>query len=98
MGKTRVLAVATCAAALVGVGASASFAGEVTGNGKPTHAIGNAQSACAFSGQEDLQFLPGGSKGDPAHSQSYGQLLKVQRNGGPAPFGFPGEDCRGNLP
>jgi hypothetical protein len=98
MGKSRLFAVLACAVAVLGVGASGAFAGEITGNGKPTHAIGNASSACAFSGQEDDQFASGGSKGVPAHSQSYGQLLKAERNGGPPPFGFPGDNCRGNLP
>jgi hypothetical protein len=52
MGKTRVFGVAVCAAALVGVGASAAFAGEVTGNGKPKGVNDNA-SLCAYSGLND---------------------------------------------
>ena len=34
MGMRRVLAVASCAAAVVAVGAGSAFAGEITGNGK----------------------------------------------------------------
>ena len=34
MGMRRLLAVAACAAAVVGVGAGSAFAGEITGNGK----------------------------------------------------------------
>jgi hypothetical protein len=54
--KRSLCAIAVCATAVVGVGASAAFAGEITGSGKPT---GNrpdfvtplhASSACAYSG------------------------------------------------
>ena len=76
MGKNRALAVATCAAAVMGLGANAALAGEVTGSGK------NAQqnqgvSWCSFSGLNDEpdrpldEFNPGGT------SQSYGQELKL---------------------
>jgi hypothetical protein len=76
VGKNRALAVATCAAAVMGLGANAALAGEVTGSGK------NAQqnqgvSWCSFSGLNDEpdrpldEFNPGGT------SQSYGQELKL---------------------
>ena len=66
MGKARLFAVAACAAAVVGVGASAAFAGEITGSGKggpngdgtPGGTL-NASSACAFSGLEDGAATPG---------------------------------------
>jgi hypothetical protein len=66
MGKARFFAVAACAAAFVGVGASAAFAGEITGSGKggpngngtPGGTL-NASSACAFSGLEDGAATPG---------------------------------------
>lgn len=48
---------AICATVALGVGSSA-FAGEITGNGKPTGMLGNAKSACAFSGQEDNPDSP----------------------------------------
>ncbi len=72
MRMRRLLAVASCAVAVVAVGAGSAFAGEITGNGKPLwtntdrwtdpvtgepveHTL-HANSACAFSGQEDNQF------------------------------------------
>ena len=66
MGKARLFAVAACAAAVVGVGASAAFAGEITGSGKggpngdgtPGGTL-NASSACAFSGLDDGAATPG---------------------------------------
>ena len=76
------------AALIASLGASAAFAGEVTGNGRSLHLPGgglHGHSACAFSGQEDLQFedengvpLPAGEvvKGVPAHAQSWGQIPK----------------------
>jgi hypothetical protein len=87
LGKS-LLATAVCAVALGGVGASAAFAGEITGNGKPLwtnttdwnaeHTLHGA-SACAFSGQEDLQYGP---NPDPTagHSQSWGQIPKEVRD------------------
>ena len=70
MGKTRLFAVAACAAVLVGVGASAALAGEVKGppqapcggTGQPvctpntndTAAPTHAASLCAFSGLNDM--------------------------------------------
>ena len=66
MVKVRLFAVAACAAAVVGVGASAAFAGEITGSGKggpngdgtPGGTL-NASSVCAFSGLEDGAATPG---------------------------------------
>ena len=49
------LGMATAVAALVlGIGAGPALAGEITGNGKLKEV--NGKSACAFSGQEDLQW------------------------------------------
>ena len=81
------------------------LAGEVTGNGKSLHVDGggkwgtglHARSFCAFSGQEDLQFEEGGSKGDPGHAQSWGQIPKADRDF-IAPLGFhPGRACNPNY-
>jgi hypothetical protein len=85
------VAAAFCAIAVMGVGATAAFAGEVTGNGKPLwtntqdwsaefHTLHGA-SACAFSGQEDLQF-PANPEYDPnaGHAQSWGQIPKADRD------------------
>ena len=55
------------------VGASSAFAGEITGNGKPTAAPANANSECSFSGLDDPDadvFV---------HAQNWGQLSKEQR-------------------
>jgi hypothetical protein len=64
---------ALCAVAVVGLGSSA-FAGEITGSGKGgpkgdgvPGAIGNARSACAFSGLDDAR----GGHGDV---QNFGHI------------------------
>ena len=96
MGKS-LIAAAVCAAVVAVVGAGSAFAGEITGNGKPlwtstsvdpvtgevSHTL-HANSICAFSGQEDLQFvdakgnlLANPTKGQPGHSQSWGQLVSA---------------------
>ncbi len=60
MGKKRLFAVAVSAAALMGLGANAALAGEVKGppgtpnNTNETGAPANANSACAYSGLNDL--------------------------------------------
>ena len=86
MGKF--FAAAACAAAFAGVTVSASLAGEVNGNGDPTGAPANANSICAYSGQNDGR-PPGG------RVQSYGQNVKAGRDN-PAHGGFnPGDACKG---
>jgi hypothetical protein len=81
------------AAVVLSLTAGAALAGEITGNGKSLHVDGSkwgtglhARSVCAFSGQEDLQFLddagnplPTAHKGDPGHAQSWGQIPKEVR-------------------
>ena len=78
MSKTLLLVAALCAVLVAAVGATSAFAGEITGNGKPkwtntitdpvtgevSHTL-HGQSACAFSGQEDDQFLGGPRRGQP---------------------------------
>jgi hypothetical protein len=113
------LAIATFAAAVVvGMGASAAFAGEVTGNcnnapaGSPAadnckeDQNANANSICAFSGQNDNpdapldQAVPPGPGGP---SQSYGQENRLglrdpsadNPGQGDSDF-FPGNACNGN--
>jgi hypothetical protein len=75
MDVGRVFAVTGCMAAVVAVGAGSAFAGEVTGNGKPTSGPAHANSICVFSGQNDV---PEGSptEGIGGISQSYGQDVK----------------------
>ena len=57
----RVLAVAACTAAVVGVGAGSAFAGEITGNGKWIAGSETAplkgKSECAYSGLNDNYVL-----------------------------------------
>jgi hypothetical protein len=89
---------AACAAVLAAASAGAAFAGEVTGNGKPTQGPAHANSICVFSGQNDdptaplsldMTIAPNGPGG---HSQSYGQDVKL----GLSPHDFnPGDACRG---
>ena len=74
MGMRRILAMAACIVAVVALGAGSAFAGEVTGNGKPTQGPAHANSICVFSGQNDFP------EGDPeegpgGRTQSYGQDL-----------------------
>ena len=87
---------ATAAAVLIAsLAASSVFAGEITGNGKILKVDGggkwgtnlHARSFCAFSGQEDLQYLdengvplPVAHKGDPGHAQSWGQIPREFRD------------------
>jgi hypothetical protein len=86
---TSRLALAIGAATLVAsLSAGSVLAGEITGNGKLKDVHG--RSACAFSGQEDLQWYfddentmprPADAvvKGSPSHSQSWGQIPKADR-------------------
>jgi hypothetical protein len=86
----RRFSIAVSAAALVlSLSASAALAGEITGNGKSLQLDGgglHGRSACAWSGQEDLQFqdhegnpLASPTKGVPGHAQSWGQIPKADR-------------------
>ncbi len=88
MGKTRLFAVAVCAAAVMGMGAGGALAGEVKGHGNGNTPIGaapdadpHAGSICSFSGQND----------DPNEEGAGG---RVQH---PAPGDLHGGDnaCRG---
>jgi hypothetical protein len=80
------MAIAT-AAVVLGLSAGAVFAGEITGNG--TLKAVNGHSACAYSGQEDLQWFTDDSdttrkdvatRGVPGHAQSWGQIPKAIRD------------------
>jgi len=95
--KKSALAAMLCTFAFGGAGASAAFAGEVTGNGKPTAGPAHANSICVFSGQNDDPTAPTspplGPNGPGGHSQSYGQ---ENRLGLIDPHEFnPGDACRG---
>jgi hypothetical protein len=78
--KSRLVLSLGAAILLVVLSVSTVLAGEITGNGR--YKGTNGRSACSFSGQQDLQwFLDDGqqtrklvpTKGDPSHSQSWGQ-------------------------
>jgi len=90
MSKRSLLAAAACAVVFAAVSAGTAFAGEVTGNGKPTAAPSNANSICAFSGQNDHPSDPAPEGG---RTQSYGQLVS---QGAADPHAFnPGDACHG---
>jgi hypothetical protein len=84
---TRLAVALAATAAILSLGTSSVLAGEVTGNGRLIDVQG--RSACAFSGQEDLQFFTDNgdatpkdviTKGDPGHAQSWGQIPKAVRD------------------
>src|SRR5690349_10474734 len=95
------LLAALCAVIVAGVCASAAFAGEVTGNGKPTAGPDHANSICVFSGQNDdpnapivsAEPTPEAPNGPGGRTQNYGQDV---RHGLISPHVFnPGMACRG---
>ena len=93
MSKRLRLAAACSVAVITGVGASAAFAGEVTGNGKPTAGPANANSICVFSGKNDDPTRPLDGENPGGVAQSYGQENKL---GLVDPHVFnPGDACRG---
>ncbi|HEX2765975.1 MAG TPA: hypothetical protein VHR55_04975 [Candidatus Limnocylindria bacterium] len=96
---------ALLATMLLALSAAAVAAGEITGNGKSTAAPAHANSICAFSGQEDLQWFfdddntmpkPQPTRGEPGHAQSWGQIPKFVRDNILAPEEHPGNSCNGN--
>jgi hypothetical protein len=84
-----------CGIAMTVLGVGSAFAGEVTGNGKPTGAPAHANSICAFSGQNDGNPPPGRNA---AHVQNWGagaipkEVRDVMRTQG---F-HPGDACNGH--
>jgi hypothetical protein len=93
MSKKSLVAAMLCAAVVTGAGASAAFAGEITGNGKPTQGPAHANSICVFSGKNDEPTAPPTGLDPGGVSQSYGQLNKL---GSVDPHQFnPGDACRG---
>jgi hypothetical protein len=96
MLRKSMLAAAVSAVIVAGAGASAAFAGEVTGNGKPTAGPSHANSICVFSGRNDDPGAPldgSGPNGPGGIAQSYGQENKL---GLVDPTVFnPGDACRG---
>jgi hypothetical protein len=90
-----------CAMTLVGASGSAAFAGEITGNGKPTQGPAHANSICVFSGQNDdptapivsAAPTPEAPNGPGGRTQNYGQDV---RHGLLNPsITTPGDNCQG---
>jgi hypothetical protein len=94
-----VVAAASGAAVFGIVGVGAAFAGEITGNGKPTQGPAHANSICVFSGQNDDPTAPISldrsiaPNGPGGRTQNYGQDVR---------YGLlnpsivtPGDSCRG---
>jgi hypothetical protein len=101
MRKGRLFLVAIFVTAFMSVSASATLAGEITGNGKPTHGPANANSICVFSGRNDDPTAPiesaepteAAPNGPGGPTQSYGQDV---RYGLLTPaIVTPGMTCRG---
>jgi hypothetical protein len=81
-----------------------ALAGEITGNGRLLTVHGH--SACAFSGQEDLQWFTDDSdqtpledpvRGVPSHSQSWGRIPKADRDFLATIGLHPGEACNPTI-
>src|SRR4051794_35383530 len=96
MRTKSMLAAAFCVVVMAGASAGAAFAGEVTGNGKPTAGPAHANSICVFSGQNDDPTAPlsldrtVAPNGPGGVSQSFGQDVKI----GLDPRSFnPGDAC-----
>ena len=96
---TRFALAISTAAMVLSLTASLAMAGEITGNGRLLDVKG--KSACANSGQEDLQWYttdadtalkPVATRGVPGHAQSWGQIPKTVRDSFPA-FLHPGIAC-----
>jgi len=88
-----------CTMAVAGPGAGAAFAGEITGNGKPTAGPAHANSICVFSGTNDNPTNPLDIPDAGGVAQSYGQLVRlgvIENFFGASPKTFnPGDTCRG---
>jgi hypothetical protein len=101
--KSSLVAV-VCTMVAAGPGAGAAFAGEITGNGKPTAGPAHANSICVFSGKNDNPSAPLDNPDAGGVSQSYGQLVRlgvIENFFGATPKTFnPGDTCRGgsNVP
>jgi hypothetical protein len=96
MRKKWTLAALLCTAAVAGPTAGAAYAGEITGNGKPTAGPKHANSICVFSGKNDDPGAPldgSGPNGPGGVSQSFGQDVKLGL-ADPRTFN-PGDACRG---
>jgi hypothetical protein len=104
LSRKSALVAVVCTMAVAGPGAGAAFAGEITGNGKPTAGPAHANSICVFSGKNDNPSAPLDNPDAGGVSQSYGQLVRlgvIENFFGATPKTFnPGDTCRGgsNVP
>ena len=97
----KVVAAVAASIAAVGVTAGAAFAGEVTGNGKPTPIrSGVAASICAFSGLEDWTLSTTQPPGPPEGIAVKPGVVQVPRHegGNTYPPGVPGFACSPGRP
>lgn len=88
-----------CTVVVSGATAGGAFAGEITGNGKPTAGPTHANSVCVYSGKNDKPNNPMDIPDAGGVSQSYGQLVRLGVienffDATPATFN-PGDTCRG---
>ena len=97
----KAIVTTVCGIAFVGATGTAAFAGEITGNGKPTQGPAHANSICVFSGQNDdptapiisANPIPAAPNGPGGRTQSYGQDV---RHGLLNPsIVTPGQSCQG---
>jgi hypothetical protein len=104
MSKKSLFPALLSVVAFTGASAGAAYAGEITGNGKPTAGPTHANSICVFSGKNDNPSAPQDNPDAGGVSQSYGQLLRlgvIESFFGATPKTFnPGDTCRGgsNVP
>jgi hypothetical protein len=90
----KLIAGAVLAVTVVGAPVASVFAGEITGNGKPTPVNGYVmKSICAFSGQNDVPDDPieGG------RVQNWGIIPKEIRDQLAAAGEHPGDACNGHT-
>jgi hypothetical protein len=73
------------------------FAGEITGNGKPTQGPAHANSICVFSGLEDGGDFPGQPAGPGAPPQNWGHIPKADRDILTQEGSQPGDSCNGHT-
>jgi len=99
----RIIVAFGASIALLSIGTGGVLAGEVTGNGTLKEVHG--RSACAFSGQEDLQWFTDDvhrvrrddpTRGDPGHAQSWGQYDQETRAALTAMGLHPSQSCNPN--
>jgi hypothetical protein len=90
----RILATMVVALATVGATGAAASAGEITGNGNPTPINGyNANSICAFSGLDDMDFE---APVQPGVVQNWGSIPKEIRDMLATTGEHPGTACNGS--